>query len=58
LLLVFFDDDGTRCEGQPALEDVALDQGGPNDVLGKDWDDKLTDGVVLFFFIAGSANEK
>jgi hypothetical protein len=40
-------------------EDSALDEGGPNDVLGKEWDDKLADNdVVLFFFIAGLTNEK
>ena len=64
LLLVCFDDDGTRCEGRPALEedgaldeDGAADEGGPDDVLGKDWDKPIYVDVVLFF-IAGSANEK
>jgi len=60
LLLVCFDDDGTRREGRPALaeDDGALDEGGPDDVLGKDWDDEATDGdVLLFFFVTGSTNE-
>jgi hypothetical protein len=64
LLFVFFDDDGTWCEGLPALEeDGILDEDGAsdegNDVLGKEWDDKLADNdVVLFFFIAGLTNGK
>ena len=64
LLLVCFDNDGTQCEGRPALEeygaldeDGTADEGGPDDVLGKDWDKPIDVDVVLFF-IAGSANEK
>ena len=60
LLLVCFDDDGTRCEGRPLLvEDGGpLDEGGSDDVLGNDRDDEPMDGdVLLLFFIAGSTDE-
>ena len=60
MLLVCLDDDGTRHEGRPLLaeDDGLLDEGGPDDVLGKDWDDEAMDvDALLLFFIAGSTNE-
>ena len=62
LLLVCFDDDGTRREGEgrPLLvEDGGpLDEGGSDDILGNDRDDGAMDGdVLLLFFIAGSTDE-
>ena len=60
MLLVCFDDDGTRREGRPLLaeDDGPLDESGLDDVLGKDMDDEAMDAdVLLLFFIAGSTDE-
>ena len=60
MLLVCLDDDGTQHEGWLLLaeDDGLLDEGGPDDVLGKDWDDEAMDvDALLLFFIAGSTNE-